>query len=291
MASLFLAPTANYIQTTLNGAITDSATTITLNSTTNLQAPGYVVINRVSSSGVATPNSREVVSYTGISGSDLTGCTRGADNSTNRSHSNGAIVETMPTVGMWNDLRNAFSNAFTADSVLKAIISPVSISDLRLIRTDWSSIASGPRLEVRSLAVGSIASVAALHIGTRIDVSAASLTGIGFYPTWHTGGSFSGPTIGIGGFLKAPRTGTLAWVSVVTRFVASGASIVFDVKKNGSSIFAGVTTPLIAAGGTYVSTASLNTKNVTKGDLLQADITGLAAGGMLVDVTVQGGTE
>src|SRR3990167_1807800 len=102
--TLFIAPTANYWSTTLNGAVNDSVQTITLNSVTNLQAPGVLVIDRQDGSGTNTPNAREVISFTGISGSDITGVTRAFDNSTARSHSNGALVEAIPTVGMWNNL-------------------------------------------------------------------------------------------------------------------------------------------------------------------------------------------
>lgn len=102
MATLYLAPTVNYKQTNLNGTITNSQTTITLASTTNLQAPGYIVVDRVDANGVIkTDGSKEVISYTGISGFDITGCTRGADGSTNQTHADLAVVETMPTVGMW----------------------------------------------------------------------------------------------------------------------------------------------------------------------------------------------
>src|SRR3990167_10490659 len=93
MAVFYKAPSVNYFSTTLNGAINDAVDTITLSSTTNLTAPGVVVIDREDSLGSATPNAREVVAFTGISGSDITGCTRGFDGSTARSHSSGAVVE------------------------------------------------------------------------------------------------------------------------------------------------------------------------------------------------------
>ena len=83
-AGLFKAPTINFKSTSLDGAINDSATTISVTSATNMQAPGYIVIDREDGSGTATPNSREVVKFTGISSNDLTGCTRGADGSTAR---------------------------------------------------------------------------------------------------------------------------------------------------------------------------------------------------------------
>ena len=146
--TFFLAPTANYVTKTLSGGIDDSVTTITLNNTTNLQAPGYIVINRTNSSGVATPDNREVVSYTGISGSDLTGCTRAADGSTARTHTDGSLVETVPTIGMWNSLSTIVATAMTSDGYLKAINSPVSVA----------------RMQITQEAVVSIASIAQLHV-------------------------------------------------------------------------------------------------------------------------------
>lgn len=123
-ATLQKAPTQNYWSSSLNGAINNSVQTITLNSTTGLQAPGYIVIDREDGSGNATPNSREVVSYTGISGNDLTGCVRGDDNSTNRSHSDGALVEATLTIGMWNDFQDFVAVSLaTVDGSLRPLSS------------------------------------------------------------------------------------------------------------------------------------------------------------------------
>lgn len=127
-AGLFKAPTSNFWSSSLNGAINDSVQTITLNSTSGLQSPGYIIIDRENSStGTATPNAREIVKYTGISGSDLTGCTRGADNSTARSHTDGALVEAVPTIGMWNDQRDAINAEHTVAG-LHSIIANATIT-------------------------------------------------------------------------------------------------------------------------------------------------------------------
>lgn len=106
MTSLFKSPTTNFWSTTLNGAIDSSVEEITLNSTTGLQAPGYLVIDREDGNGNATPDAREVIYFTGINANTLTGVTRGADGSTARSHSDGALVEAVLTTGMWNDRRD-----------------------------------------------------------------------------------------------------------------------------------------------------------------------------------------
>ena len=115
MATLEKAPTSNFWSTSLNGAINDSVTTITLNSTTGLQAPGRLVINRQDSTGKNTPSAREVISFTGISGSDLTGVTRGADNSTARSHADGSLVESAIVVGNWDTLYDVINEEHDLD--------------------------------------------------------------------------------------------------------------------------------------------------------------------------------
>src|SRR3990167_3882523 len=138
----FVAPSSNYFSTTLNGGISDAAETITVNSVTNLQAPGYLVINREDGSGLATPNAREVIYFTGISGSDLTGVTRAADNSTARSHSDGALVESTMTVGVWNSLVTVVDNAMDDNGYLRSIASPMSIARLQGNQMALNSIAS-----------------------------------------------------------------------------------------------------------------------------------------------------
>ena len=106
MTKLFKAPTSNFWSTTLNGAINSAVDEITLNSVTGLQAPGYLIIDRQDGNDNDTPENREVVYFTGINGNSLTGVDRGADGSTARSHSDGSLVEAVPTVGMWNDQRD-----------------------------------------------------------------------------------------------------------------------------------------------------------------------------------------
>ena len=279
MTALWKAPTANFFQTTLSGAITSGQSTITLNSTTGLQYPGYVVIDRVDSNGNSTSALREVVSFTGISGQNLTGCTRGADNGTGLNHNSAAVVESNPTVGMWNDVQTIFGTAFDGNGLLNAVASPVSIAYPQIIQTAITSIASIAQISTVTL--------------TATNISTTTLTatsGIGFTPVFVGAGLYSGPTIGIGGLLKAPRAGTLKWVSIVTQYVVSGASVAFDFKLKGTSIFANATTcPAIAAGGTYVSTASIGTTAVAAGDEMRADILSVGTAGNITQFSIEAG--
>lgn len=139
---LYSAPGVNFGSTSLNGAIDDSVTTITLNSTTNLKSPGYLIINRQDANGNNTPSSREEIKYTGVAGSDVTGVTRAADGSTARSHADGALVEPALTVGMWNDQQDFLAVSLaTVNGVLRPI-SAATITDLNITNSVGASGAS-----------------------------------------------------------------------------------------------------------------------------------------------------
>lgn len=66
--------------TTLSGAITNAQTTIPVVSTTGFSAVGAIFIDA------------ELITYTGITATSFTGCTRGAAGSPNKSHLSGAAV-------------------------------------------------------------------------------------------------------------------------------------------------------------------------------------------------------
>ena len=68
------------VTTTLNGSHSSSVTTLTLTSTTGFDATGKVYIES------------EIITYTGILGNDLTGCTRGAESTTAAEHASGVQV-------------------------------------------------------------------------------------------------------------------------------------------------------------------------------------------------------
>ncbi len=273
MGTKYKAPSKNYFSTTLNGAISDSASTITLNSVTNLIAPGYLVINREDGSGNPTASAREVIFFTGISSNDLTGVTRAADNSTARSHSDGALVESMMTVGVFNSLVSIVDMAIDDNGLLRSVLSPMTISTL-----------ISPLVE----ASGAIVSVAS--ITGHLNVSGASVTGLGLSPVWVFVGNFSGPTTHIQTPIPMPRAGTWEYFNVITRTVASTSSVLIDVNKNGVSIFDAVGRPGFLPTATFASTASIKTKNFNQGDRISIDIDAPTddGDGQVVDVTVIG---
>lgn len=252
--TLYKAPGVNFSSTTLNGGINNSVTTITLSSTANLKSPGYVVIDRQDINGVNTPSLREVVLYTGISGSDLTGCTRGADGSSNLSHSTGALVEPVLTTGMWNDQQDFLAVSLaTVDGSLRPL-SAATITTFTTTNLSFSSIVAG---------------------------------NVPLNPVFSFVGSLSGATVSPQTALVMPNDGSFKWISVMTRTVASGASAIIDVNMNGTSIFDAGTRPAIAGGGTYVSTASIATKAFLSGGKLTWDFDGTAPV-HIVDFVIQG---
>ena len=87
------------LQTTLNGDITDTATTITLTDGSNFPTSGFIMIKKINS--VSGLYENEVIEYTGRSSNNLTGCVRGKSapyrgitppSSTVGSHDSGATV-------------------------------------------------------------------------------------------------------------------------------------------------------------------------------------------------------
>ena len=84
---------SNPLTTTLNGAINASTTTIVLTSVVNFPSTGTNFIR------IGT----EDISYTGISGSTLTGVTRGTRGTTAASHSDGATITNVSDFVAWGE--------------------------------------------------------------------------------------------------------------------------------------------------------------------------------------------
>jgi hypothetical protein len=119
------------LNTTLNGNITSTATTITLTDASEFPTSGYIVIEKVDSTTGAIVS--ETIEYTGKSTNDLTGCTRGTAapsygktpvSTTADSHSSGAKVYgsyiiTIVETSFTNDANSVetYSNSFTCTLV------------------------------------------------------------------------------------------------------------------------------------------------------------------------------
>ena len=96
--ALSFSTTRDFFSTNLSANITAAATTVGLDSTTNLPTSGWVIIDREFS------DKREIIKYTGISSLDLTGVSRGQRGTTAVVHTAGAIVEQVTTGAYIDDL-------------------------------------------------------------------------------------------------------------------------------------------------------------------------------------------
>ncbi len=112
MANLYNVPLKNAVQKVLANTLLTSETgtiTFTTSVTSDLQAsasiPGILVVDRVDVNGTLTPSLTEYISFTGVSGSTVTGLVRGLGGTSAQDHAIGAIVEFVPDV-VWGDALN-----------------------------------------------------------------------------------------------------------------------------------------------------------------------------------------
>lgn len=250
-ANIWKTGTVNAFSTSLNGGITDTDTTIALTSVTGLQYPGVLVIDRIDANNISTPTIREYVSFTGIAGSSITGCTRSLGGSLAQAHSSGAKVEETWSVTHWNDFLDMFAVAH--DTTGKIVTSTATISTLITQNATFNN---------------------------SINLSGASIVGnFPITPVWVISGAMSLATASIGPSVAMPQNGMWQWFSATLKTPASGASFILDFNKNGTSIFDAGTRPYIAGGGTFVSTASVATKAFNAGDVFTLDVDAGAGSG------------
>ena len=276
---------ANAFSTTLNGTINDTVTTITLTSVTNLSTSGGVlVIDRQDGSGNNTPTVREFISFTGVSGSDLTGVTRGIAGSTAQSHNSGALVEETMSVTHWLDMRSYLAAEHTATGThvisTATITTSIQASGATGVISDWM-------VTRRLYASGASTLLTDATISRSLNVtSGASITGnFPLSPMWYMPGFASAATTNVMRIGGMPTSGTFQFFTMMTRTPVSTASLTLDINKNGTSIFDTIGRINILGGGTFASTASIATKAFASGDTFTVDID---TGGNVADVTLIG---
>lgn len=249
------------ISTTLAAGLTDVATSIDVSDASKIVHPCYLVIDRVDSSGTLKATSLwEYVKVTNVASNTLT-IERGKGGSTAQAHSSGAVVEAVITSSMFEDWY--------------AALNPEHTSTGGHVITGTMTIAGMNLASVATIAVGSFG-----HLNAQ-----ASVTGLGLNPTWYIPSLPSLPTTSLGRPMAMPRNGTLKFVNVTLNGIVSSPTVFFDVNKNFTSIFDAACRPLIA-NGTFVSTASIKTKNFVAGDVFNVDYEIIDLGGNAVDATV-----
>lgn len=109
---LYAPPTQDFLQKTLDAQLLTGVTaSATLNNTTGLvNLPGVMIIDRINSNNVETPSAREVIAYSGTSGSTVTTLSRGLAGTTDQDHAVSAIVEFVPDIIWADSIYDALAN-------------------------------------------------------------------------------------------------------------------------------------------------------------------------------------
>jgi hypothetical protein len=134
-ADLIYPPTQNGLQKTLGAQLdTGETSTCTLNNTTGLQnKKGLFVVDRIDTGGVEKDAAlREYVTFDNVSGSTVTGLTRGLGGTTDQDHATGAVVEFVSDVVQ----QQAFIDTFLAEHGTSGVHDPnvmVKISDTQTL--------------------------------------------------------------------------------------------------------------------------------------------------------------
>lgn len=121
--ALYYPPTTNGLQKSLGAAFNTADTTVTLNNCTSIQnKAGVFVVDRIDTNGDEKAASvREYVTFTAVSGSTLTGCSRGkGGGGSDQDHAVGAVVEFIPDVVWADGVLDALDNLVDSAGALDA---------------------------------------------------------------------------------------------------------------------------------------------------------------------------
>lgn len=232
-ANLYIA--VNGLQTTLAVAVGTGDTTLTLTSTSGFPSTGMVTIDN-----------NEVVSYTGISGADLTGCTRGADGTTAFSHGIGVTVGLTVVAAHHNRLKDeviAVETALGASFAKGNLSSTVGTDGITVTGGTGAVIGAGTSISQQA-ATDSLPGflTAADHLSfntTKLPLAGGTMTGditldnakaVVFKET--TANGTDSVTV------KAPDSVTSSYTLQLPPAVASAGQVLTDVAGNGVTSWA-----------------------------------------------------
>jgi hypothetical protein len=220
MANLYSVPLKNSVQHTLAGTLTIAETgTITLDSSVvlELQATatmkGLLVVDRVDVNGTLTPTKTEFISYTGVTGSTVTGLTRAVAGTTAQGHSIGAVVEFVPDITWAQSINDVITTQHNSDGTHKTL-SLISLASVTLNNAMGFgvSFASGSFNNGFIGGVSMASSTLQNIIGTNVSLASVNLTN----------GYFYNPS------LVSATLVNRAFIPVEQKFISSVATTTFD---------------------------------------------------------------
>lgn len=276
---IYSVPSQNAIQKQLDSTLAAGATTLTLNedvsslfSGVSATNPGVAVIDRIDSNGnVKTDGSREYVTFTGVSTTNLTGLTRNADgSSSDQEHAVGAIVEMVPDILWAQSIKDTMDSEHNADGTHKetALDSIITGTEATgdIIYHDGSVW--------NRLAKGTAEQKLAMNSGATAPEWVDDFTSI----TFIIDGGGSTITTGIKGDLEIPFACT---ISAVTMLADQSGSIVVDIWKdtyanypptNVDSITASAVPTISTATKSQDTTLTGWTTSISAGDTLRFNV-------------------
>jgi len=267
------APTVNAFSTTLNGAISDTDTTLTLNSVTGLQnKAGILVIDRQDSSGNDTPTKREYIYFTSMSvGGNSVTCPnaspdgRGQGGSTAQSHSDGAKVEAIMDVDQWNGLVDSYDVQHTDAGGHEAITSTT------LGLSSNASIAGNVFIANRMQSLDALMSTASVA-GKLTVANAALLSVASISDNAITGNSLATNAITLGYAENLTQINPGAGAN--TQYDISGLTTTVTVPAGGRRIKVTVQVPVIRTAATAPIQVILD---IREGETILASISVLSS--------------
>lgn len=160
---------ANNASTTLDGAIDDAVTTITVASTSSFAASGVIAIDN------------ELISYTAKTATDFTGCTRGFEGTAAASHLTGVAVEQIITARSHNVLASALiaieTKLGTGTSIALNKLATVTAS--RALVSDASGYASASGVTATELGyLSGVTSAIQAQLGNKAATGAVGSSGL-----------------------------------------------------------------------------------------------------------------
>lgn len=151
--ALIAPPSQDYLQKTLGSQLTAGTTSAaTLNNTTGIQnLVGVMIIDRIDANGAETPTAREVIKFTGTSGSTVTTLTRGLAGTSDATHAVGAIVEFVPDVIWAQSMYDGLSQVVTASGGILDVTKVVDLTSSQTLTNKTISASSNTLTNVVTL--------------------------------------------------------------------------------------------------------------------------------------------